>query len=200
MTNKLPPNVATQTPAVTPLEAVTREELHARSIDMRGFRRSDGLFEVQAKLLDSKPLDFRPPSGIRVVAAGDPIHQMDVRIVFDAAMTVRDVTATVNAAPYADCAGGPTTLKTLIGLTLGRGWTREVQLRLGGAASCSHLMGLMAPMAAAAIQTMAGVRLQGSLPVDGAGRPFSIGTCLAYAEAGQIVRQQWPRFFRPSPK
>lgn len=30
--------------------AVTREELHFRSIEMRGFRRSDGLYEVEGRV------------------------------------------------------------------------------------------------------------------------------------------------------
>ena len=36
----------------------TREELHFRRIDMRGYRRSDGLLEVEGRVTDRKPTDF----------------------------------------------------------------------------------------------------------------------------------------------
>ena len=36
-------------------DAVTREELHFRRIDMRGWRRSDGLYEVEGRVIDHKP-------------------------------------------------------------------------------------------------------------------------------------------------
>jgi len=39
---------------------VAREELHFRRIDMRGYRRSDGLYEVEGRVTDVKPRDFAP--------------------------------------------------------------------------------------------------------------------------------------------
>ncbi len=41
---------------------VTREELHVRQIEFRGFRRSDGLFEIESQLADRKTHDFTPPA------------------------------------------------------------------------------------------------------------------------------------------
>ena len=71
--------------------AIAREELHFRRIDMRGYRRSDGLYEVEGQLTDRKPHDFQPASGGRPARAGEPIHDMGVRLVFDDDMTVREV-------------------------------------------------------------------------------------------------------------
>jgi hypothetical protein len=170
---------------------VTREELHTRSIRITGYRRSDGLHEVEGRLLDTKPVDFRPPSGERVVEAGAAIHHMGVRIVFDDEMTVRDVIAVADALPYAECAGGPATLKTLIGLRMTSGWATEVKRRLSGAASCVHLAGLMVPMAATAFQSMTLRRLQ-QAEASPEGRRPNVDSCVAYSRSGELVRKLWP--------
>jgi hypothetical protein len=39
-------------------DAVTREELHNRSVDMRFYRRSDALLEVEGCLVDTIGLGF----------------------------------------------------------------------------------------------------------------------------------------------
>lgn len=180
--------------AASQTAAITREALHTRALKMEGFRRSDGLFEIEARLTDTKPFDFRPVSDDRVVQAGDLIHNMCVRIVFDENLLVHDVIAYTASAPYADCYGAPPTLKSLIGLRMVGGWTSEVRKRLSGAASCVHLAGLMVPMAATAFQTLAGWKLKEA----GRGLPpvGMLNTCLAYANHGQIVRRHWPEHYK----
>jgi hypothetical protein len=61
-------------------EPVTREEIHHRQIDLRGYRRSDGLFEVSAHLIDRKPRDFTPHAGNRTISAHSPIHDLGVTL------------------------------------------------------------------------------------------------------------------------
>ena len=54
--------------------AVTKEELHFRRIDMRGYRRSDGLFEVEGRVTDRKSYDFAALAACgRSVRAHGPI-------------------------------------------------------------------------------------------------------------------------------
>jgi DUF2889 family protein len=173
---------------------VTRETLHARSITITGYRRSDGLFEVEGRLLDTKPVDFRPPSDERVVKAGEAIHHMGVRIVYDDDMTVHDVIAVADAVPYGDCHGGPATLKSLIGLRMSSGWSSEVKRRLSGAASCVHLAGLMVPMAATAFQSMTVHRLWQAEQAGKVSAP-KMDSCLAYSRHGELVRRRWPAFY-----
>ena len=40
-------------------DSVTREELHHRKVDLRFFRRSDALYEVEGRLVDTKTHPFR---------------------------------------------------------------------------------------------------------------------------------------------
>jgi hypothetical protein len=179
-----------------PPPAVTREPLHLRRIEMRGFRRSDGLFELEATLVDTKPRDFTPPVVGRLVPAGEALHQFAVRLVFDAGLTVLDVHAATEAAPYAECPGAAAALQTLKGLSMTSGWNKAVRERLAGAASCTHLMELLTPMATAAFQSLAGLFPERSERVDADGRPLKIDSCYGYRAQGEVVLKRWPAFHR----
>ena len=59
-------------PLSTP--TVSRERLHVRRISYEGYRRDDGLFDIDARLVDTKDQDFELLTGTR--AAGEPVHDM----------------------------------------------------------------------------------------------------------------------------
>jgi hypothetical protein len=178
--------------------SIAREELHFRRIDMRGYRRSDGLYEVEGRLTDRKPCEFTPASGGPAVPASQPIHDMGVRLVFDDDMVVRDVQTFTRAAPYRVCPEGGRALQSLKGLRMASGWSREVRSRLGGARSCTHLMELLMPLATVAVQSLGASRAGRPEAVDATGRPKKIDSCYAYAAEGELVLQRWPRFHRPA--
>lgn len=180
------------------LDEVTRDELHHRRIDMRGYRRSDGLFEVEGRVIDRKTEDFSPASGDRLVPAGQAIHDMGVRLVFDARMEVIAVHTFTDASPYADCPGGGASLQALVGLRMSNGWSREVNSRLARAGTCTHLRELLIPLASAAFQSLSAYRNGSPDRVDASGRPVKIDSCYAYAAERELVRQRWPEFHRPS--
>lgn len=175
---------------------LTREEIHHRRIDMRGFRRSDGLFELQAHLADRKTHDFVQPADGRMVPAQAPVHEMRVALVFDRDMIVREVQTSMDAFPYRTCPGGGDTLQSLIGLRIGAGWNSEVRKRLPSVDTCSHLKEMLTPMASAAFQTMTSV-LSGLLDErDSTGRPVKIGQCHAYGPTRDLVKTLWPEFYQ----
>jgi hypothetical protein len=178
---------------------VTRTALlHHRRLDFHGFRRSDGLFEVEARLTDRKPHDFAPPSDARVVRANEPIHDMGVRVAFDDDMVVRAVETFMFAWPYNDCPHGGDVLQAMIGARIGAGWSGEVRRRLPISESCAHLREMLIPLATAAFQTMTVERLQRPTAVDASGRPLKVDSCYAYGAAREIVMQRWPAFHRPA--
>ena len=178
---------------------VTREELHFRRIDMHGYRRSDGLYEIEGRVTDRKPHDFVPASSERAVPAHQPIHDMDVRLVFDDELQVHDVQTFSNAYPYVDCPAGGRALQSLKGLRMTSGWSKEVRTRLGGAHSCTHLMELLIPMATAAFQSLSAIRRSRPERLDATGRPKKIDSCYAYAAHRQLVLRHWPQFYQPAP-
>jgi hypothetical protein len=178
---------------------ITRDELHFRRIDMRGFRRSDGLFEIEGRVTDRKPHDLLLASGGRQVPANEPIHDIGVRLVFDAELLVHGVETFTEAAPYARCPEGGRALQSLKGLRMTSGWSQEVRRRLGGAQSCTHLMELLVPMATAAFQSLSAVTKGRPEKLDATGRPRKIDSCYAYGAQREIVRVRWPEYYRPGP-
>lgn len=178
---------------------VTREELHFRRIDMRGWRRSDGLFEVEGRVIDQKPGDFVPWRGGKFVAAGEPVHNLGVRLVFDSNLEVREVSTFTEAAPYPMCPEGGRALQALVGLRMVGGWNKQVRTLLAGAASCTHLMELLTPMATVAHQSIGQVLQARPERVDKTGRPIKIDSCYAYGAERELVRRHWPEFHRPGP-
>lgn len=179
--------------SATPLE-VTREELHFRRVDMRGYRRSDGLYEVTGQITDRKTNEFKSPNGPRVVPAGEAVHDMGVTLVYDTDMLVHEVHAFTNSAPYDECFDAGATLQVLKGLRMASGWSSEVRKRLGGAKSCTHLMDILAPMATTAYQTLTMVRAARPESLNAEGRPVKIDSCYAYAATRDLVKRKWPTF------
>ncbi|MGE4238861.1 DUF2889 domain-containing protein [Ramlibacter sp.] len=182
---------------MTLTDDVTREDLHFRRIDFRGCKRSDGLYEIVARLTDRKPYDFLPPSRDEWIPANDPIHDHEIRVLFDKDMVIRDIDSTMHVWPYVSCPGGGGTLKNFIGVTIGRGWNNEVRSRLPNADTCTHFKEMMIPLATAAIQTMVTQRDPASLhATDANGRPVKIDACHAYGESRELVLKLWPKFHK----
>ena len=177
--------------------SITREELHFRRIDMRGFQRSDGLFEVEGRVTDRKPRDFVPASGGPAKPAGEPVHDMGVRLVYDEQLRVHEVHTFTNAAPYGHCPEGGRALQSIKGLRMTSGWSKEVRNRLRGATSCTHLMELLIPMATTAFQSLSELGLTRVERTDNTGRPVKIDSCYAYGAQRELVLRRWPEYYRP---
>ena len=179
-------------------ESCNRTELHLRRIEMRGYRRDDGLYEIDGRVVDTKTQTILLESRGEV-AAGEPIHDMWVRLVVDEDLVVKDIVAVTDASPYAVCREAVAPMRQLIGARIKAGWTTMVKERLGGATGCTHLMELLIPLATAAYQTLGGVRLSRPAVLDKRGRPVKIDSCYAYASHREIVRQRWPQFQTAEP-
>lgn len=173
-------------------QSVGRKQLHARHIEMVGYLRDDGLYEVEGRLLDRKTYPFQTDSAAPTVAPGDPIHHMWVKLVYDEDMRVHDVSAGTESAPYADCFGAAPSLQSLCGLVMSAGWSQEIRSRLAGAKGCTHLTQLLQPMATTAFQTVSQVRQSRPAKLDSNGRPVKIDSCWAYASDRAIVAMRWP--------
>ncbi len=178
-------------------ESITRDELHFRRIDMRGYSRSDGLYEVEGRMVDQKPYDLAALDGGRATLAHQAIHDMGVRLVFDADMVVRGVQTFTNAAPYPACPEGGRALQGLVGLRMVSGWSKDVRSLLGGAVACTHLMELLIPLGTVAFQSLSFLARTRPERLDADGRPAKIDSCYAYGAERELVRLRWPQFHRP---
>jgi hypothetical protein len=167
-----------------------RQSLHHRHIAAHGFKRDDGLFDVEAELRDTKDVDINLASGSR--RAGEAIHTMHLRITFDATLTIVDAEAVTDAMPYEGMCDtiGPH-YKKLIGLSMRPGFTMKVRELFSGTQGCTHLTDLIAIVATTAFQTIAGQIKQ---PTDK--KPYQLDRCHALATDAPAVAKFYPRWYR----
>ena len=176
-----------------PLPApVDREPLHRRAIDVRGYRRADGLFDIEARLTDIKgyAVDNRWRGRLE---PGAPIHDMWLRLTVDEDLTVVGAVAATDAAPFSICDAVTPAFARLEGLTIGPGWRRAVAKRLGGVHGCTHLVELLAPLATAAVQTIAPLKERAANPTTAP--PRHLDSCHALRRDGPVVRAHYPAWY-----
>jgi hypothetical protein len=178
---------------------VEREPRHHRRIRCDGYRRVDGLWDVEAHLVDTKPFDLPNRDRGGHIPAGDPLHEMWLRLTLDETMLIHAVEAATDHGPFALCPRVTPNFRRLEGERIGPGWRRRVRELLGGVEGCTHLVELLTPLATTAFQTIHGARY-------GAGHDDSgvedrlmgrlVGSCHALAADSPVVRELWPRLHR----
>lgn len=177
-----------------PLSApAKREALHDRNIACRGFRREDGLFDIEAHLTDTKTYDF-PNTERGTIAAGEPVHDMCIRLTVDGDLIVRGVQAEIDSAPFGICPDITPGFSVLVGRKIGPGWTREVRRLLGGTKGCRHLVELLGTAATVAFQTVVPMRERLG-ETDPEAKPPHLDSCHALASDGPVVKRLYPKFY-----
>jgi hypothetical protein len=181
-----------------PLSApVERDLLHTRTIVIDGYRRADGLFDIEARLVDTKSYGFRNQDRGEV-PPGEPLHGMFARMTLDDDMVIQRFEAATDYSPYAICPDAAPNFARLAGLTVGRGFIRAANERIGGVHGCTHLRELLGQMGTVAFQTLYAVRRKRETAPNAqstAERPAILGTCLAYAPDSPVVKRDHPRFY-----
>jgi len=169
---------------------VAREPLHHRAIDIWGYKREDGLYDIEGHLVDTKPYDFKLAAGIRL--AGEPVHDMWLRITVDRTLRIVDAQAAMDAMPYVgDCDRIVDHYRKLVGLAIRPGYQQKLKELFAGVRGCSHITELAGMLATAAFQTMAGQRLQ-----DPEQKPFQLDRCHALAVTNPVVGRYYPRWYK----
>jgi hypothetical protein len=185
-------------------DPISRRPVHTRSIRVDAYARADGLWDLEAVLQDVKARDFPLATGVR--AAGDPVHEMTLRVTIDAKLNIVDASAASHWVPYpgyCDTIGDD--YRKLIGLNLARDFRRALKERLGGVQGCTHITELAGVLPTAAIQAFAGEVYQ---PRDAAHepasadhaatdvKPFQLDRCHALRTDGPAVARFYPRWHR----
>jgi hypothetical protein len=172
--------------------AAPRARAHRRVIELDGFMREDGFLEMEACLRDTKDRDYPIASGVR--KAGEPVHELRIRIRLDAQFTILDVEAVSDHVPYpSGCDTIGPAYRRLVGLNLLRGFRKTVGEMFAGVAGCSHMTELLYSIPTAAIQTMAS--FQKDTGEEGK-KPFQLDRCHALETTSETVRRYYPRWYR----
>jgi hypothetical protein len=178
-----------------------RQHIHTRQVECRGFRREDGLWDIEGHLTDVKTYGFE--SEYRgTVRPGDPVHEMWIRITVDDELVVRAIEAVTDKSPFPVCRDITPNFQRLSGLSLRPGFLPQVRERLGGVEGCTHLVELMGPIATTAFQTIYPYRHRvlrdaGAPPMKPGKpgeKPRLIDTCHAFKSDGEVVKRLWPEF------
>ncbi|MEQ9813569.1 MAG: DUF2889 domain-containing protein [Azospirillaceae bacterium] len=182
-----------------------REPIHTRTVTCRGYRRQDGLWDIEGHITDVKAYAFDNQYRGRVVP-GDPIHEMWIRLTVDDTLTIRAVEAATDKSPYAMCGAITPAYEALVGLIIRPGFTRLVRQRLGGAKGCTHITELIGPVATTAFQTVypvlarergEGGAATGTREESTGRRPPLLNSCHAFAATSPVVKHIWPEHYEP---
>ena len=180
-----------------PPAAPQRQLKHRRHLDVQVFARDDGLWEVDATLLDTKTRITQMSDGPR--PPGAPIHDMLLRLVVNRELDIVAAGSDTRAMPYPGlCSEHGDAYSQLVGLNLLKDFHREVRARLGGAKACTHLTELAQVLPTAVVQGFAGEVIDTRGTADGAAQPFQLDRCHALKRDGEAVRQFYPRWYRPA--
>jgi hypothetical protein len=166
-----------------------RTELHHRRLEFRGYHRDDGLFDIECTLLDTKGMDVPLLGTDRVVAAGEPMHLMSIRMRVTADLEVVAVEAVSDATPYDVCPEAAASLQTVVGMNIGSGWTYTIKRNLVGAASCTHLAEMLIAMGTAAYQTIVPYNRMHGKETAGFSIEKKVDSCYAYAAERPLIRR-----------
>lgn len=179
-----------------PPAAPRRQLKHRRQIDVQVFSRDDGLWEVEANLVDTKTRDAQMADGLR--PAGHPIHDLLLRLVVNTQFDILQAGSESRWMPYPGiCNDHGDVYARLVGLNLLQGFRQRVRERLSGVQGCTHLTELAQVLPTAVVQGFAGEVIDTRGTDEGAAQPFQIDRCHALRSSGEAVRVHYPRWFRP---
>lgn len=168
--------------------AAPRRLLHLRRITCEAFEREDGLLDVEALLIDTKPTAVRLVTG-KSVDPGSPIHRMRVRLTVNRERWIVEASAHSEERPYQECEGIEAAYRKLVGLRIEPGFTLQVKRLFRGEAGCTHISELIAPMASTVFQVLwADSDFVGADPAAPRGQFSPVGACHGLRSGGQVVR------------
>jgi hypothetical protein len=182
-----------------------RELLHLRDIALRGYQRADGLFDIEAHLTDTKTYGFaNADRASGRIEAGEPLHEMRIRLTVDEHMTITACQAATLHGPHRMCPDITPNFTRLAGLRIGAGFLKAARERVGGVHGCTHLVELLGQLGTTAFQTLYAIRAKRAKEAAARGAaapsrpPALLNTCHAYASDSPIVAARWPEYFTGS--
>jgi len=169
--------------------------LHRRSIEYEAFDGGETMVVV-GTLRDTRPWAEEGESVLVV-------HEMELRVevrVDD--LTIIEAAAEMRTFPHVECPGITEAFAGLAGLSVTRGYTREVQERFGGPKGCTHLEQLARSLGPVVVQAITSRRARAVSRgeskdlLSGAGSPWARDSCHVWAEGG-VADQKLAAGWRP---
>ncbi len=165
-----------------------RKAIHVRKLECTGYLRSDGRYDIEGQLIDTKP--YRYALVHRVLQPGEPLHHMKLVLTAGRDGEIHGAAAETLAAPYSgECHGILPAYAQLIGMRIQPGFVREVRRMFAGIEGCSHITELIPMIATTFFQIVwsaARSEEDGANPADA--RSISpLNGCHALRSGGPVV-------------
>lgn len=177
-----------------------REHIHTRTVTCQGFRRKDGLWDIEGHITDVKTYGFSNHDRGEI-PVGEPVHGMWIRVTIGDDLVIREVEAVTDYAPFSACDAIAPNYAKLVGLKLGPGLRKQIRDRVGGVHGCTHLNELMGPVATTAFQTVFPILAKESLQARDENddkpprRNPLINTCHGWRSDGPAVKRISPELY-----
>lgn len=175
-----------------------RELIHRRHIECHGYRREDGLWDIEGHLQDTKTYSF-PNHDRGTVKSGEAVHEMWLRLTVDDNLVIQEAEAVTGNGPFHVCKNANDRFHELKGVQIKSGWRKKVNKRIGGVNGCTHVRELLGPVATTAFQTIYPIKARENRQSKSISdtSPRLLETCHAYARHSEVVRRLWPTHHRP---
>ena len=175
-----------------PPATVERTRMHVRSVQLDGYKRVDGHWDIEAHLSDIKDHDYTLSS--KTIASGDAVHDMRVRVTIDSKMNIVDALACTDAMPYEGmCDSIHPDYSKLVGLNLFNGFRKAVKVLFGATRGCSHITEMLMYLPTTALQTFASDVRDNE---DSGHKPYQLDKCHALDSHSDAVQRYYPRWYR----
>lgn len=207
------------------LADVHDEPVHRRTMVFEAYEEG-GVLQVTAELRDERPWvavrsgapgagtetgadpEAGADAGAGTETGADPevLHHMVLRCTLGTDdMTISEAVVEMHRFPHAECPAIAPAFGALVGLSVVRGYTAEVQRRFGGVAGCTHVALLARMLGPAVVQAVASSRARAQARglateevVSSSGTPWMRDSCHVWAEGG-IGEQKLALGWRPGP-
>lgn len=176
-----------------------REALHRRDYLFDGYRREDGHYDIEGRIVDRKHYAF-PNRWRGEVQRGEALHDMVVRLTVDRDYRLLAIEVKTLSSPFSLCPDIEPQFQSLVGAKLTRGWSKILAEKVGGVKGCTHINEMLRLMGTIAFQTIGGdhrrrAQQEGRTPE--APRPGFLDSCHALASSSPVVAEHWPDFYEP---
>ena len=179
--------------------AAPRKLQHRRTFCYEVYERCDGLWEIDAQMLDHKAHELTLANQVRAVGA--PLHDTVLRLTIDNNLVITAVTCHTQSAPYmAHCPAINPHYQKMVGLNILQGFRKSVQQLFAGIQGCTHITEMANSLPTVAIQgisTQIAMRnRQASKEIgDSGNKPFQLGSCHALALDSEATQLYYPKWY-----
>jgi Protein of unknown function (DUF2889) len=164
--------------------------LHDREYRVRAYRLAADRLLIRGAVRDQKPPGLYADDP-------DPLTMHHMRVELEVAypsLEILDATVVFDTYPHTTCPAIVDRYRSLIGLSIARGFTHRVRELFGGPRGCTHTTALLLAMAPVAVQCGWSMRAMSRPPVEAVGDTeraqalhINVDTCHVWADDGEQV-------------